>query len=101
MASITPAGNVGESGEGTSIAVSEVPIVICNRTTVLRNPSPSQLADGFGLNDNIDTSRLHDLIIVGAGPAGLSAAVYAAFEGLDILLIESHTPAAGRMPVRG
>jgi thioredoxin reductase (NADPH) len=75
-----------------SIAISEIPIVICNGTTVLRNPSTSQLADRLGLNDNIDNSRLHDLIVVGAGPAGLAAAVYAASEGLDILLIESHAP---------
>jgi thioredoxin reductase (NADPH) len=75
-----------------AIAVSEIPIVICNGTTVLRNPSTSQLADRLGLNDNIDHSRLHDLIVVGAGPAGLAAAVYAASEGLDILLIESHAP---------
>ncbi|HWO37516.1 MAG TPA: FAD-dependent oxidoreductase [Candidatus Acidoferrum sp.] len=75
-----------------SIPVSEIPIVICNGTTVLRNPSTSQLADRLGLNDNIDNSRLHDLIVVGAGPAGLAAAVYAASEGLDILLIESHGP---------
>jgi thioredoxin reductase (NADPH) len=75
-----------------SIAVSEIPIVICDGTTVLHNPSTSQLADRLGLNDNIDNSRLHDLIVVGAGPAGLAAAVYAASEGLDILLIESHAP---------
>jgi thioredoxin reductase (NADPH) len=75
-----------------AIAVSEIPIAICDGTTVLRNPSTSQLADRLGLNDNIDHSRLHDLIVVGAGPAGLAAAVYAASEGLDILLIESHAP---------
>jgi thioredoxin reductase (NADPH) len=75
-----------------SIAVSEVPIVISNGTTVLRNPTSSQLADSLGLNDNIDKSRLHDLIIVGAGPAGLAAAVYGSSEGLDVLLIESHAP---------
>ena len=75
-----------------AIAVSEIPIVICNETTVLRNPSTSQLADRLGLNDNIDNSRLHDLIVVGAGPAGLAAAVYAASEGLDILLMESNAP---------
>jgi thioredoxin reductase (NADPH) len=74
------------------VAVSEIPIVICNGATVLRNPSTRQLADSLGLNDNIDKSLLHDLIVVGAGPAGLAAAVYAASEGLDILLIESHAP---------
>ena len=75
------------------IAVSEIPIVIGNNgTMVLRNPSTSQLADSLGLNDNIDNSLLHDLIIVGAGPAGLAAAVYAASEGIDALVIESHAP---------
>ncbi len=75
-----------------SIAASEIPIVICNGTTVLRNPSTSQLADHLGLNDNINKGLLHDLVIVGAGPAGLAAAVYGASEGLDTLLIESHAP---------
>src|SRR5580692_1347630 len=75
------------------IAVSEIPIVIGNNgTMVLRNPSTSQLADSLGLNDNIDNSSLHDLIIVGAGPAGLAAAVYAASEGIDALVIESQAP---------
>jgi thioredoxin reductase (NADPH) len=75
-----------------AIAVSEIPIVIGNGTTVLRNPSTSQLADHLGLNDNINKGLLHDLVIVGAGPAGLAAAVYGASEGLDTLLIESHAP---------
>jgi thioredoxin reductase (NADPH) len=74
------------------IAVSEIPIVIGNGTMVLRNPSISQLADSLGLNDNIDSSSLHDLVIVGAGPAGLAAAVYAASEGIDALVIESRAP---------
>jgi thioredoxin reductase (NADPH) len=78
--------------ERFGIAVSEIPIVIGNGTMVLRNPSTSQLADSLGLNDNIDNSSLHDLIIVGAGPAGLAAAVYAASEGIDALVIESHAP---------
>jgi thioredoxin reductase (NADPH) len=75
-----------------SIALSEIPIVIGNGTMVLRNPSSSQLADHLGLNDNIRSGLLHDLVIVGGGPAGLAAAVYAASEGLDILLVESHAP---------
>ncbi len=75
-----------------SITASEIPIVIGNGTKVLRNPSTSHVADCLGLNDNIDKSQLHDLVIVGAGPAGLAAAVYAASEGIDALLIESHAP---------
>ena len=58
-----------------AIAVTDIPIVICDGATVLHNPSTSELADCLGLNDNIDHSRLHDLIVVGAGPAGLAAAV--------------------------
>ncbi|HEY2469940.1 MAG TPA: FAD-dependent oxidoreductase [Terracidiphilus sp.] len=75
-----------------SISASEIPIVIGNGTMVLRNPSTSQLADALGLNDNIHSGLLHDLVIVGAGPAGLAAAVYGASEGLDTLLVESHAP---------
>src|ERR1700722_14766894 len=75
-----------------SICVDDIPIVIGNDTMVLRNPSTSQLADCLGLNDNINKGLLHDLVIVGAGPAGLAAAVYGASEGLDTLLIESHAP---------
>jgi thioredoxin reductase (NADPH) len=75
-----------------AISVSEIPIVIGNGNTVLRNPSTSQLADCIGLNDNINKGLLYDLVIVGAGPAGLAAAVYGASEGLDTLLIESHAP---------
>jgi thioredoxin reductase (NADPH) len=75
-----------------SISPSEIPIVIGNGTMVLRNPSASQLADCLGLNDNINKGLLHDLVIVGAGPAGLAAAVYGASEGLDTLLIEGHAP---------
>jgi thioredoxin reductase (NADPH) len=74
------------------ITVNEIPIVICNGKSVLRNPSSLELADCLGLNDDIDISLLRDLIIVGAGPAGLAAAVYAASEGLDPLVIESHAP---------
>jgi thioredoxin reductase (NADPH) len=75
-----------------TISVTEIPIVICNGKAVLRNPSLRQLADCLGLNDNVDRSLLRDLIIVGGGPAGLAAAVYAASEGLAPLLIESHAP---------
>ena len=64
-----------------NISVAEVPIVICNGNAVLRNPSAGEVADCLGLNHNVDRTLLRDLIIVGAGPAGLAAAVYAASEG--------------------
>ncbi len=75
-----------------AIGACEIPIVICNGSLVLRNPSTLALADRLGLNNDIDSKTLHDLIVVGAGPAGLATAVYAASEGLDVLLIESHAP---------
>jgi thioredoxin reductase (NADPH) len=74
------------------VKTGEVPVVICNGHTVLRNPSPQQLADCLGFNASINQSQVRDLIIVGAGPSGLAAAVYAASEGLDALLIETESP---------
>lgn len=72
--------------------LAEVPIVICHGRTVLRNPSNRQLADCLGFNDAIDRSQIRDLVIVGAGPAGLAAAVYGASEGLDVLVLETQAP---------
>lgn len=70
----------------------EIPVVICNAITVLRNPTFQELADCLGLNIAIDESQVRDLIIVGAGPSGLAAAVYAASEGLDVLVVEKGSP---------
>ncbi|MCU1311553.1 MAG: cyclic nucleotide-regulated FAD-dependent pyridine nucleotide-disulfide oxidoreductase [Candidatus Angelobacter sp.] len=74
------------------VKLSEVPIIICSGNVVLRNPSPQQVADCLGFNASIDESQVRDVIIVGAGPSGLAAAVYAASEGLDALLIETEAP---------
>jgi thioredoxin reductase (NADPH) len=74
------------------VKTEDVPVVICNGQTVLRNPSTQQLADCLGFNASIDQSQVRDLIIVGAGPSGLAAAVYAASEGLDALVIETEAP---------
>ena len=75
------------------VQLAEVPVIICNATgIVLRNPSTQQLADCLGLNLSIDNSQIRDLIIVGAGPSGLAAAVYAASEGLNALLVETEAP---------
>jgi thioredoxin reductase (NADPH) len=70
----------------------EIPVTICNNQAVLRNPSIQMLADCLGMNSGIDDSHVRDLIIVGAGPSGLAAAVYAASEGLDVLVIETDAP---------
>jgi thioredoxin reductase (NADPH) len=70
----------------------EVPVVICNNRTVLRKPSIQELASCLGLNAHITASEVRDLVIVGAGPSGLAAAVYGASEGLDVLVIEAESP---------
>jgi thioredoxin reductase (NADPH) len=74
------------------VSIADIPVVICNGATILRKPSPQQIAECLGFNSNIDHSQLRDLVIVGAGPAGLAAAVYAASEGLDVLVIEKTAP---------
>ena len=75
-----------------AVSVSEIPVVICNYRTVLRNPSIQELSDSLELNCTIDESQVRDVIIVGAGPAGLAAAVYGASEGLDVLMVEAAAP---------
>jgi thioredoxin reductase (NADPH) len=74
------------------ISVADIPVVICRGRSVLRNPSNAQVADCLGLNEEIDQNRVSDLVVVGAGPAGLAAAVYGASEGLDVLVLESSMP---------
>ncbi len=74
------------------VKVEDVPIVICDGTNVLKNPTATQLAECLGFNAEIDGSQVRDVVVVGAGPAGLAAAVYAASEGLDVLVIETNAP---------
>jgi thioredoxin reductase (NADPH) len=74
------------------VDVADIPVAICRGKTVLRNPTNAQIADCLGLNEAIDHGRVTDLVIVGAGPAGLAAAVYGASEGLDVLVLESNLP---------
>ena len=74
------------------VTVADVPVLICRGETVLRNPSNRAIADCLGLNVAIDATQIHDVIVIGAGPAGLAAAVYAASEGLDVLVLEDNAP---------
>jgi thioredoxin reductase (NADPH) len=74
------------------IATSEIPVVICRGQVVLRNPSKQEIADCLGLNESINQTQVRDLIIIGAGPSGLAAAVYGASEGLDVLVLETGSP---------
>jgi thioredoxin reductase (NADPH) len=74
------------------IAANELPVLICRGEVVLRNPNNQEIAICLGFNDSIDQTKVRDLVIIGAGPSGLAAAVYGASEGLDVLVLETSTP---------
>lgn len=77
--------------EKLCVRTSEIPIVYCNDRYVLRNPSLSELTQCLDLNIDADKS-VRDVVVIGAGPAGLAASVYAASEGLRTLVIEKSAP---------
>lgn len=68
------------------------PTVVTADGTVFHNPTIAELADRLGLTESVDGDHLHDLAVIGAGPAGLSACVYAASEALDTIIIEAEAP---------
>src|SRR5512133_3485871 len=74
------------------VSASEIPVLICRGQIVLRTPSNQEIADCLGFNESIDQTHVRDLIIIGAGPSGLAAAVYGASEGLDALMLETSSP---------
>jgi thioredoxin reductase (NADPH) len=74
------------------ISIADIPVLICRGVRVLKNPSNEEIADCLGFNDAIDRTHVRDVIVVGAGPAGLAAAVYGASEGLDVLVVEANAP---------
>ena len=74
------------------ISASEIPVLICRGQLALRNPSNQQIADCLGFNESVDQTHVRDLVVIGAGPSGLAAAVYGASEGLDVLMLETSSP---------
>jgi len=83
-----------ESLDRWNVSADDVPVVIYRGEVVLRNPTNAEIADCLGFNQavDVDESHIRDVVIVGAGPAGLGSAVYAASEGLDVLMIEANAP---------
>ena len=84
--------DVQEMLDRFSLSIDDLPVVICRGSAVLRNPTNDEITNCLGFNEAIDIAQVRDLIVVGAGPAGLAAAVYAASEGLDVLVLESNAP---------
>jgi thioredoxin reductase (NADPH) len=74
------------------VTARDIPVVVCKGDQIFRNPSNHDIAECLGLNPQLDDSRVYDLLIVGAGPAGLAAAVYAASEGLSVRVVETTAP---------
>jgi len=74
------------------IPIADIPVLICRGTIALRNPSNSEVAACLGLNAGIDQADVSDVVVVGAGPSGLAAAVYGASEGLKVLVLEKNAP---------
>ncbi len=83
---------VQELLDGFGVGIGDVPVLICRGNIVLRNPTNLQVADSLGFNESIDQALLRHVVIVGAGPAGLAAAVYGASEGLKVLVLETEAP---------
>ncbi|HEY0348569.1 MAG TPA: FAD-dependent oxidoreductase, partial [Pyrinomonadaceae bacterium] len=84
--------DVQEMLDRFSLSIDDLPVLICRGSAVLRNPTNEEITGCLGFNEGIDQVQVRDLIIIGAGPAGLAAAVYAASEGLDVLVLESSGP---------
>jgi thioredoxin reductase (NADPH) len=78
--------------DARGVDVRDIPILLCRDDRVLRNPSDAEIAECLGLNAAIDPGTVHDVVICGAGPGGLAAAVYAGSEGLDVLVVEAGSP---------
>jgi thioredoxin reductase (NADPH) len=74
------------------VSIDDIPFVLCRGETLLKNPANEDLASCLGMNPQFDEAKIHDMVVIGAGPAGLAAAVYGASEGLEVLVLETSAP---------
>ena len=72
--------------------IEDLPLVVCANGRVSHNPTEAEVARCLGLLPELDPDHVYDVIVVGAGPAGLATAVYAASEGLSVLVLDSRAP---------
>jgi thioredoxin reductase (NADPH) len=82
---------VGQLLQHFGLTEADTPVVALGDLLLLRNPSNRELADAIGIHQRLERT-VYDLVVVGAGPAGLAAAVYGASEGLRTLLVERTAP---------
>jgi len=86
--------DTSSGGEGRSlvermgVAESELPLLLCPDGSVMKRPTETEAGVCLGITPDLDPAAVHDVVIVGAGPAGLAAAVYAASEGLSVLVLD-------------
>ncbi len=78
--------------ERFNVDVEEIPVLICRGDVVMKNPSNQEIANCLGFNQPMTNEKIRDVVVVGAGPSGLAAAVYAASEGLDVVVLETKAP---------
>jgi thioredoxin reductase (NADPH) len=74
--------------EQLGVHPNELPLLVCPKGGLLRNPSDAETGAFLGITPKLDTSRVYDVAVVGAGPAGLATAVYGASEGLSVIVLD-------------
>jgi thioredoxin reductase (NADPH) len=74
------------------VTTADVPVLIRGDIEMLRNPTNREIAARLGFNDSVNRTQVRDMVVIGAGPSGLAAAVFAASEGIDVLVVESSAP---------